>query len=132
MVFERHLPPDHSQLAPLRHDVATALGSATEPSLVADAVLVVSELGANAITAARATAADIVVRVEIPQPNSILVEVQDEGPGFALDGKPRHVAYPTEGGRGLRIVEALADQIRVDRFENRTMVRVLLRGHEAF
>ncbi len=132
MVFERHFPPDHSQLAPLRHDVADALDATVEPSLVADAVLVVSELGTNAITASRTSTSDILVRVHVPQRDAVVVEVQDEGPGFALDRMTRRVRLTAETGRGLKIVEAVADQVRVDRVDNRTMVRALLRRHEAF
>ena len=131
-VFERRLPPDHSLIAPLRRDLASKLSRCAAPSLVVDAVLVVSELATNAITAARTSPDHVVVRVEVPDDDAVVVEVEDHGPGFASDPLTRRVKPEEEHGRGLRIVEAVADDVRVERFDERTRVRALLRRHEAF
>jgi anti-sigma regulatory factor (Ser/Thr protein kinase) len=130
-VFERHLPPDHSLLGPLRHDVAAELADRAAPSLVSDAVLVISELTTNAITAARTSSEDVVVRVRAPEDDELIIEVEDNGPGFAFDDRmTRRPRGEDERGRGLRIVEAVADDVQVDRVQHRTRVRALLRRHE--
>ena len=131
-VFERHLPPDHSLVGSLRHDLASELSGRAPPSLVSDAVLVVSELATNAITAARTSPADVIVRVTASDHDALVVEVEDDGPGFTLNLLTGRIEPEDERGRGLRIVEAVADDVRVDRFKQRTRVRALLRRHETF
>jgi anti-sigma regulatory factor (Ser/Thr protein kinase) len=70
-----------------------------------DAVLICSELAANAVlhSASARTGGRFVVRAEVREGDYVWVEVQDEGGRWA-EGE-----HPGQGGRGLAIVAALAD-----------------------
>ncbi len=76
--------------------------TAAEPDCSEIAVMV-SELAANAVLHART---DFVVRVIQNDTSSVRVEVTDRGPG---EPTLRFVSPQTRGGRGLRVVAALAD-----------------------
>lgn len=70
-----------------------------------DAVLICSELAANAVvhSASARPGGKFVVRAEVREGDFVWVEVQDEGGRWAEEERPGH------GGRGLTLVAALAD-----------------------
>lgn len=79
-----------------------------DAALIGDAALVVSELCANAVRAARS---QVSVRAWREGP-AVVVEVEDDGPGFDADlARDTLPAEPTlEVGRGLFIVGQVADE----------------------
>jgi anti-sigma regulatory factor (Ser/Thr protein kinase) len=78
--------------------------------LVEDAAVVVAELVMNAITARADTA--VVLRLEL-RGAWLRVEVDDEGSGM-----PRPRAGGEDGGWGLQLVDALADEWGTDRHDD--------------
>ncbi len=90
--------------------------------------LVTSEAVTNAIEHGNALVASRSVHLRIDvQPGGVQVEVEDEGEGF----NPAFVPDPTrdgalmaEGGRGLFLMQQLADQVRFEQ-EGRRVVLVL-------
>lgn len=129
LAVECRIDPSPLSLRPLRTEIEAALRLLVPESALSDVQLVVSELCTNAIVAASAHAADVVVRVEVLTPRSLAVEVEDAGPGFVP--RPQPVQDSDETGRGLGIVRAVADEVTVSRSQRRqTMVRALLSWDE--
>jgi anti-sigma regulatory factor (Ser/Thr protein kinase) len=75
-----------------------------EVALVDDVVLVVSELVTNAVQHGQG---EIVLELEV-QGERVLVTVADDGPGEPQ--LPDPVAHGAEGGRGLALVAAVAQE----------------------
>lgn len=95
----------------------------------ADLLLVASELSSNAIRHASGAPGALVLRAWW-EGDSIVIELEDDGDGFEPD-----VHYDTdlpdadlERGRGLFVVDALADEWSVRRENDRTVVRVVRRA----
>lgn len=88
----------------LRHQLAIWRLDATEPA--DSAVLLLSELTTNAVNAKTTTGREIAVRFELTG-TVLRLEVSD-----ASDEQPnmRHATADDESGRGLALVEALADE----------------------
>jgi serine/threonine-protein kinase RsbW len=81
---------------------------ATAPLLIDDAMIVVSELFTNAVRHAGLSEADTVQVMVAREPATVIIEVEDSGPGF----DPARIALggpSIEGGFGLRIVAALSE-----------------------
>lgn len=81
-----------------RHDLAAFLGPSASAKLVESAILLVDELVANAVLHARSP---VEVRARLDAAR-LHVEVADGSP------QPPRLREPDVGGRGLRIVDALA------------------------
>lgn len=102
-VLELELYPSDGAPAVARAALAH-MGLASDT--LADAQLVVSELVTNAVRHTRGPA-PVVVRYS-RHPGSVVIEVIDSGGGFAA--RPRRPARGRPGGRGLAIVDTLADR----------------------
>jgi anti-sigma regulatory factor (Ser/Thr protein kinase) len=127
-VYERRLPRSASALQFVRHDVDTALEQEGVPrGVIEDALLVLSELGTNAIHAVGYDE-EIVVRLGLERSGDVIVEVEDPGSGFRLSQALRLPATDEEHGRGLSIVCLLADETTVRRKKRHTIVRATLRS----
>lgn len=103
------LPPHPTSAAAARRFVADVLLQGGFPTdAVHDAVLLTSEAVANAVVHA-GTVIDLVV---VADPSMARIEVHDRHPGFPVvrDDSPDAVS-----GRGLRVVQALAEAWGVDR-----------------
>lgn len=86
-----------------RHFVEACLaGWGVDPDLTEVARLVASELVTNGLTHGSGR---LVIRLRLG-PQHVCLEVDDEGPSFP---EPRTADDDDEGGRGLQLVEALAD-----------------------
>ncbi len=85
-----------------RHAVTDLLHRAQAEHLAADAALLVSELVANVVLHARTSAE---VRMSV-RDGVLLVEVSDGSPGSVA---PQHTSPYATTGRGLALVEAIAD-----------------------
>ena len=86
--------------ARLARDVMTECTEGLSPHLREDAVLLTSELVANALSHGKGV---VTLRV-VHEPAELLVEVADEGHGaIGMTPKPRSL-----GGWGLRVVDRLA------------------------
>jgi anti-sigma regulatory factor (Ser/Thr protein kinase) len=98
-------------------------GSARES--VEDARVVVSELVANAVRHAHPLADGTVVVTWTPERGGLDVAVSDGGGGT----RPRNVRTPPTAlsGRGMAIVEALAQEWWTERTPSRSTVHALLR-----
>jgi anti-sigma regulatory factor (Ser/Thr protein kinase) len=89
-------------------EAAGALGEGLPGDAGADLVLVAVELFTNAVRHAGARDDDRVDVALERRPGAVRVEVRDPGAGFALD--PRTPTTTQLGGRGLFLVEQLADR----------------------
>jgi anti-sigma regulatory factor (Ser/Thr protein kinase) len=127
-VYERRLPRSASALQFVRHDVDTALEQEGVPrGVIEDALLVLSELGTNAMHAI-GYEDEIDVRLGVERSGDVVVEVEDPGSGFRLSQALRLPETNEEHGRGLSIVCLLADETSVRRKRRHTIVRATLRS----
>ncbi|WP_214413523.1 ATP-binding protein [Sphaerisporangium fuscum] len=99
------LPPDLSVIGKTRGMVSDVLVSWSLRPLADDVVLVVGELLANAISYGRPP-----VRLDLSAAEDLRVQVTDHGPA-----QPRRLDLGIDAvhGRGLAIIEALADECGV-------------------
>ena len=107
-VGRRSFPNEARSVAGARRFVESELDD-LPPDVVATAQLLVSELATNAVVH---TAASFEVLAErSAAARRVRVAVRDEGPG---EPAPRELEPLAEHGRGLLLVEALADRWGVD------------------
>jgi PAS domain S-box-containing protein len=101
-----------------------ALGAAD----VDDLVLVVSELCTNAVRMASGEERGVTLRAW-PEGPDLVIEVQDDGPGFEGDVPSGEDLPPLEqvSGRGLFLVQSLADSVSVVSTPGGTVVRCVKR-----
>lgn len=128
VVYERRLVAAPASLSRVRHEVAGALEhEGASRRTVQDALLVLSELGTNAMHAT-GYGREVCVRLAMEPTGDVVVEVQDEGGGFRLSQSLRLPDEDDEHGRGLSIVCLVADETIVRRRRRRTIVRALIRS----
>jgi serine/threonine-protein kinase RsbW len=102
MIHRAHFPGVRSSTSSARRFACDAVGDV--PGEVADAIaLIASELATNCV---RHAASAFEIRIE-RLPESIRIEVEDDG-----DGEPvvRSPEFTATSGRGMQIVQALADE----------------------
>lgn len=119
-----HAVAHRGSVPSVRHLVGAWLHEhAIDGHLGDELLLVVTELVTNAIEASRSPGSrvDVVARLT---DHTILVDVVDDGDGFDLDESTGLPGPDSVRGRGLAIVRALTDDVRVGRVDDRTMVRV--------
>lgn len=145
LVLRRRVPPTEEPGPPLRPfeyrfspSLATIplarhlFGDWLEHLLVeenerADLLLVASELCSNAVRHASGQHGALAVRAWADA-DSIVVEVEDDGPGMELSARLEDPDLDAEHGRGLYVVRALTDDLTVTRVEERTVVRAVRRA----
>ena len=117
-----HLTPDASSLREGRRFVAETLHDwAVHEALIEPVILVANELVANAIVHARS--APVLSLAEAG--SDLMVRVADNSPS---EPAPRAATTNEAGGRGLLMVEALADQWGCDAHAQGKVVWVTFKG----
>jgi serine/threonine-protein kinase RsbW len=120
-VLELAVPARFQQVAALRRAADAFLHESTDGNLRHTLLLVVSELCTNAIEALQNARADLTVRIR-DLADSVVIEVEDRGPGFgSVVGQAP--AADDERGRGLQVVRSLVDDFAIDRSYGCTTVR---------
>lgn len=124
------LPP-HPASVPLARtrvrDHLSAWGQASGQGALDDTVLLVSELATNAILHGPVAERDFEVAVTVLADGACFIEVSDEGP--AVPEPHGGGGWEDEGGRGLRLLDALAEAWGVWRRGSRgKTVWALVRG----
>ena len=128
VIYERLWPRSPPALQFVRHGVKSALETHGVPhDVIEDALLVLSELGTNAMHAVGYDD-EVVVRLGVARNGDVTVEVEDPGSGFRLSQALRLPETDEEHGRGLSIVCLLADETTVRRKHRHTIVRATLRS----
>ncbi len=128
--FEYRFSPSPATIPLGRHLLADWLGHlAVDEDERADLLLMASELCSNGIRHASGAPGGLALRAWA-EGASVVVEVEDDGAGFEVaerydDEMPDVEA---EQGRGLFVVEALADEMTVRRADDRTYVRIVRRA----
>lgn len=130
LLVECRVLPTMESVRSVRREIDGALRPMLPARTVSDVVLVVSELCTNAIEAADTGACDVIVRVGVPSSRAVTIEVEDCGAGFMLDEGRTFATETDESGRGLSIVDWVADDLEVEHQPGKTVVRALLRGDE--
>jgi anti-sigma regulatory factor (Ser/Thr protein kinase) len=82
------------------------LGSAIDPSIQPDVVLLVSELVTNSVK--YGADGDLRLQIDAPAPKRLRVEVVNQGDSFEPKARSRPRTEP--GGWGLHLVETLTDR----------------------
>jgi anti-sigma regulatory factor (Ser/Thr protein kinase) len=121
-VLELAVPARFPEVGALRHAADAFLRESTDQDLRDELMLVVSELCTNAIEAVHNPSGEVTLRVR-NRDDSIIIEVEDLGPGFAAAMGRRGARDKDERGRGLQVVAALVDDLTVERKRRRTIVR---------
>ena len=121
----RFTPASKLSVRLARHAVATWLGEhpTVDGDGVDDLLVAVSELCTNAATYASGAVGSVAIRVRVAN-GTVELEVEDDGPGFDPDkviDLTKLESYE-EHGRGLFIVQALVDDMQVEREAGRTIV----------
>lgn len=128
--FEYRFSPNAATVPLGRHLLSDWLDHlAVEDAERSDLLLVASELCSNAIRHSTGAPSSLMLRAWADR-DALVVEVEDDGPGFELadlyaDEVPD---IESEGGRGLFVVDALSDRLTVSRVANRTVVRAVRRA----
>jgi anti-sigma regulatory factor (Ser/Thr protein kinase) len=127
-IYEGRLVAGPIALQRVRHEVAEVLErEGATAQTINDTLLVLSELGTNAIHAV-GYGDEIIVRLSIEHNGDVLVEVEDAGVGFRLSQQLRLPEADDEHGRGLSIVCLVADETSVKRRRRHTIVTARIRA----
>lgn len=127
--FEYRFSPSPATIPLSRHLFADWLEHlAVDDTERSDLLLVVSELCSNAVRHASGAPGALALRAWT-EGDDVVIEVEDDGTGFELQGRyDDEIPDPgAERGRGLYVVEALTDDLRTDRRGDRTVVRAVRR-----
>ena len=123
LVYERRLLRGAAALATVRHEVAAVLeAEGASDRMIQDTLLVLSELGTNAMHAVTYHD-EVLVRLAMDPSGDVMVEVEDPGAGFRLSEGLRLPDTDEEHGRGLSIVCLVADETSVRRKRRHTIVQ---------
>jgi anti-sigma regulatory factor (Ser/Thr protein kinase) len=123
-LLERIVPATYPEVGSVRRATGAFLhdGAASRRD---DALIVVSELCTNAVEALANPCAEFTLRVEECE-DRIVVEVEDQGPGFGPALTQRGADVDDERGRGLAVVRSIVDEISVFRADGHTVVHCVL------
>jgi anti-sigma regulatory factor (Ser/Thr protein kinase) len=122
-------PPQVSELGLLRAVLRPYLESlGLSPVGCEDLLLVATELAANAI---EADIGNHEIRFRIANSAAaVILELEDEGPGFELPTGVESPDAEQTRGRGLWLVRALTNDVSVERTDGRTVVRAVRRAED--
>jgi serine phosphatase RsbU (regulator of sigma subunit)/anti-sigma regulatory factor (Ser/Thr protein kinase) len=123
--FEHRFTPNLAVVPLARHLFSDWLErQPLDPAELGNLLLVASELCSNAVKASTGAEGAVVLRAWASG-DSIVIEVEDDGPGFDWPvWAEEEVPSPDiEQGRGLFLVSALTDDVAVERRDDRTIVR---------
>ena len=95
-----------------------------EPRRAEDAMLIITELVTNAVLHSGLREGDPIHVTARVADDRVRIGVCDCGRGFELTAPPRLPRDPTPGGRGLWIVNRLADRLLVDGSTGRVVVEM--------
>lgn len=123
--LERVVPARFPEVGPLRREADAFVTPFSDDTLREKLVLVVSELCTNAIEALDDPSAEFILRVR-GLDDAIVVEVEDNGPGFTQAFFKRGAADDAERGRGLSVVLSVVDDFSVERKRGVTTVHCVL------
>lgn len=119
-----HAAAHRCSVPSVRHLVGAWLDEhAIDGHLGDELLLVVTELVTNAIEASRSPESHVEVVARLTD-HTVRVDVIDDGEGFDLDRSTGSPGPDSVRGRGLAIIRALTDDVRVGRIADRTLVRV--------
>ena len=91
---------------------------ALDDETLADLKLAITEATSNSVRHAYADGRGTVEVVYDLQPDRLVIEVSDDGEGFAYDEQPALAdrdAELTEGGLGIAIIQAISDEFELGR-----------------
>jgi len=128
--FEYRFSPNAATIPLCRHLFSDWVEHlAVDDAERSDLLLVVSELCSNAVRHASGAPGALALRAWAEGDN-LVVEVEDDGAGFELEGRYEDELpdLDAEQGRGLYVVEALSDEVTVQRLQDRTVVRAVRRA----
>lgn len=109
-VLEAAIPHDRSGPRIARRQIQGALGGRVEPELLADVLLVASELVGNSVIHGRpGPDGRLALRVAM-SPRTIRLEAVDGGRRLTRPRPSFRSPERATGGRGLRLVDALSDR----------------------
>jgi anti-sigma regulatory factor (Ser/Thr protein kinase) len=110
--FEHRFSPSLASVSVARHFLADWLGHQGVDDVDAgDLLVVMSELGTNAVRTATGAERGIALRARVDG-DSVVLEVEDDGGGFELPSRLGDVpALDTGDGRGLFLAHSLSDEI---------------------
>jgi hypothetical protein len=106
------LEPGAHAPADARRELQTRLPGGLPPSLLDDVLLLTTELVTNSVRHCPAAGDGTVDVAVLLGPDRIRVEVSDPGEGFAH--VPQHPGTLSEGGRGLFLVDVIAERWGTD------------------
>jgi sigma-B regulation protein RsbU (phosphoserine phosphatase) len=129
--FEHRFSPNLAAVSLARHLLADWMErQPIDPGAIDDVLLCASELCANAVKAATGAPGSLILR-SMAVGDAIIIETEDDGPGFTGKMPPDEDTVPQsdlEQGRGLYLVRALSDELIVDYRDGRTIVRAIKRA----
>jgi anti-sigma regulatory factor (Ser/Thr protein kinase) len=129
--FEHRFSPSLAAVSLARHLLSDWMErQPIDPGAIDDLLLCASELCSNAVKAATGAPGSLILR-SMAVGDAIIVETEDDGPGFtsSVPGDEDTVPQPDlEQGRGLYLVRALSDELVVDHRDGRTIVRAIKRA----
>ncbi len=124
--FECRFQPDVAAIRVVRRALGRWLSAHHPVNVdgVDDLLIACSELCTNAVRSASGAADSVAVRAHA-EGHSVVLEVEDDGAGFAWPVAHRLQDVPEEDehGRGLFIVASITDALEVDVADGRTVVR---------
>src|SRR4051812_20351195 len=117
--FTFALEPGAHAPADARRELESRLPGGLPPALVDDVLLLTTELVTNSVRHSPAAGNGMVDVAVLLAPERIRVEVSDPGTGF--DHVPHRPGTLSEGGRGLFLVDALAERWGMGESERTTV-----------
>jgi serine/threonine-protein kinase RsbW len=107
--------PEYISLVRLALSGLSRLRPLSEETL-GDLKLAVTEACSNSVRHGYGEGEDGVVDIVYElQPDRLVVEVADDGPGFSAEGDRRDAGHLAEGGLGIAIIKALSDEFEAGR-----------------
>jgi serine/threonine-protein kinase RsbW len=124
--FEYRVAPSAASIRLARHALGhwLHLQPGADLDAVDDLLIACSELFTNAVEHACGADSMVAVRGRI-EGTSVVLEIENDGPGFVRPPERRMIDVPDddEHGRGLFIVDVLTDRVEVEAAGGHTIVR---------